>query len=77
MITFAIGLDLAIVIGLAGGVLAPESIPWYLAMSPTSVYRGLVLTYVVGPAVTTAVDPAYSPDKLGKPPAMGFALVGD
>ena len=58
VITLAVGFDLAIILGLAGNLLAPESIPWYLAMSPVSAYRGLVLSYVVSPAVTTSVEPA-------------------
>ena len=58
VITLAVGFDLAIILGLAGNLLAPESIPWYLAMGPVSAYRGLVLSYVVAPAVTTPVEPA-------------------
>ena len=58
VLVLAIGFDLAIVLGLAGNLVAPESIPWDLAMSPVSAYRGLVLTYVVALAVTTPIEPA-------------------
>lgn len=53
--TIAVGFDLLIVFGLAEQLVAAESLPWYLALSPGSAYRGLVMTYVVAPAVTTAV----------------------
>jgi ABC-2 type transport system permease protein len=54
----AIGFDLAIVIGLASGVVAPDSLSWYLALSPASAYRGLVMTYVVSPVASLTVDAA-------------------
>jgi ABC-type transport system involved in multi-copper enzyme maturation permease subunit len=54
--TIAIGFDLVIILGLAGDLVAVESLPWYLALSPGSAYRGLVMAFVVAPAVTRAVD---------------------
>lgn len=53
--TVAIGFDLVIILGLAEQLVAGDSLPWYLALSPGSAYRGLVMTYVVAPAVTTVV----------------------
>ena len=53
--TVAIGFDLLIILGLAGQLISADSLPWYLALSPGSAYRGLVMTYVVAPAVTTVV----------------------
>lgn len=57
LLAIAIGVDLAIIFGLAGGLIASQSLPWYLAMSPASAYRGLVLTYVVAPVTNPTVDP--------------------
>lgn len=54
--TIAVGFDLVIILGLAGNLVAMESLPGYLALSPGSAYRGLVMGFVVAPAVTRAVD---------------------
>ena len=57
--TIAVGFDLAIILGLAGNLIAVESLPWYIALSPGSAYRGLVMSFVVAPAVTRVVDHAF------------------
>ena len=54
----AVGLDLAIILGLAENLIPQGALPWFLALSPTSAYRGLVMVYVVAPVATTAVRPA-------------------
>lgn len=58
VVTLAIGLDLAVVLGLAGGAFGAAELPWLLALSPASAYRGLVLTLVVGPVTTTGTRAA-------------------
>ncbi|NHN49382.1 ABC transporter permease [Halostella sp. JP-L12] len=57
-VAVAIGLDLAILFGLTGGIIGESILPWYLALSPVSAYRGLVMTYVAAPVATTVVRPA-------------------
>jgi ABC-type transport system involved in multi-copper enzyme maturation permease subunit len=52
----AVGLDLVIILGLAGDFVMSESLPWYLTFSPGSAYRGLVMAFVVGPAVRQATE---------------------
>ena len=54
--TVAVGFDLGIILGLAGDLVVTESLPWYLALSPGSAYRGLVMAVVVAPAVREATD---------------------
>ncbi|MBX0296913.1 hypothetical protein [Haloarcula nitratireducens] len=46
-VMLALGLDVAILTGLATNVLSPSSLPWLLALSPLSAYRGLVLALVI------------------------------
>jgi ABC-2 type transport system permease protein len=58
VIVIAVGLDLAVVLGLAGDVLGSASLSWVLALSPASAYRGLVMSLVVAPVATTAVRAA-------------------
>ncbi|RBI59737.1 ABC transporter permease [halophilic archaeon] len=58
VITLAIGFDLMIILGLAGDVFTANSLTGFLAMSPASAYRGLVMTFVVAPVATTAVKAA-------------------
>lgn len=53
----SLGFDLAIILGLASGVVE-SGLPWFLAVSPASAYHGLVLTYVVAPATTARVRAA-------------------
>lgn len=48
----AIGFDLALVLGLAGGVVPVAGLELFVVLSPASAYRGLVLAYVVAPAST-------------------------
>lgn len=57
-VVFAVGLDLAIVLGLASGVVTDQSLPWYVAASPASAYRSLVLGLVVAPVSSTVSAPA-------------------
>lgn len=58
VVVVAVGLDLALVLGLAGDVLGSASLSWVLALSPASAYRGLVMSLVVAPVATTAVRAA-------------------
>ncbi len=58
VVVVAIGIDLVIVFGVAGGVIGGNILPWYLALSPVSAYRGLVMAYVVSPVAATVVRPA-------------------
>jgi ABC-type transport system involved in multi-copper enzyme maturation permease subunit len=51
LLTF--GLDLVIILGLAEGFVSAGSLPWYLAVSPASAYRALVLGSVLAPLTTT------------------------
>ncbi|WP_255198907.1 ABC transporter permease [Halorarius litoreus] len=71
VLVVSIGLDLAIVLGLASGVVNSGALPWYLAVSPASAYRGLVMTYVVAPVTTTPVRPAIPAAN-----AVGLAMWG-
>jgi len=52
VVLFGVGLDVALVAGLATGVVPPDGLPALLALSPTSAFRGLVLDLVVSAATT-------------------------
>lgn len=52
----AVGFDLGIILGLASNLVVTESLPWYLALSPGSAYRGLIMAFVVAPAVKETTD---------------------
>ncbi len=57
ILLLVVGLDLGLVGALAGGV--PEwLLPWLLAASPNSAYRGLVLVSVSGPVTTSGIRTA-------------------
>ncbi|WP_323192128.1 ABC transporter permease subunit [Halostella sp. PRR32] len=58
VVVVAIGIDLVIVFGVAGGIIGGNILPWYLALSPVSAYRGLVMAYVVSPVAATVVRPS-------------------
>lgn len=49
LLVLVVGLDLAVVAGLATGVVGAGALEWVLALSPASAYRGLVLETVVRP----------------------------
>lgn len=61
LVTLTVGFDLVLVLGLAMGVFQGAVFALSLALSPVSAYRGLVLTAVVGPVVTTPVQAASQP----------------
>ncbi|MFB6205840.1 MAG: ABC transporter permease [Haloglomus sp.] len=61
VVLLSFGFDLAIVLGLASGVVGPAGLPWYLALSPASAYRGLVLTSVLAPLTTGEAAAAAIP----------------
>ena len=56
VVGLTIGLDLAIVTGYAVDVFSKETLPWLLAMSPASAYRGLVLELVIEPAAASSIE---------------------
>jgi len=56
-IVVAVGLDLAIVLGLVSDLLTGESLQWVVAVSPASAYRSLVLALVVAPVSSTVSAP--------------------
>lgn len=56
VVGLAIGLDIAIIAGIATDLVAPELLPWVLAVSPVSAYRGLVLALVVEPATAGSLQ---------------------
>ncbi|WP_121822012.1 ABC transporter permease [Halostella salina] len=58
VVVLSFGADLLVLFGVAGGVVGGNALPWYLAMTPASAYRGLVTAYVVAPVAETAVRPA-------------------
>ncbi|MFB6146806.1 MAG: hypothetical protein ABEJ08_03890 [Halobacteriaceae archaeon] len=58
VVVLVVGLDLAVVAGLATGVVPRQSLSWLLAVSPGSSYRGLVLQVVVDPVATVPVRAA-------------------
>lgn len=58
VVVLAVGLDLAIIGGLAGGVVPDGGLPWLLAASPNSAYRGLVLQTVVAAVGTSGFETA-------------------
>lgn len=58
-VALVVGLDLGIVAALGTGAAGEGSLPWLLAASPNSAYRGLVLHTVVG-SVTALQAPASS-----------------
>lgn len=57
-VALVVGFDASIVAGLAGGVVPPGALDTLLALSPTSAYRGLVLSAVVGEAYTRGAPTA-------------------
>ncbi|WP_135820179.1 copper ABC transporter permease [Halostella litorea] len=58
VVAVSLGADLLVVVGLGRGVVGGAALPWYLAVSPASAYRGLVVTYVVAPVAETVSRPA-------------------
>jgi len=46
--TFVLGLDTALIAGLASGVVSENGLPLLLALSPNTAFRGLVLSTAVG-----------------------------
>ncbi|MFB6102491.1 MAG: ABC transporter permease subunit [Haloplanus sp.] len=56
VVAFTVGLDLVIVAGIATDVFTPDLLPWLLALSPVSAYRGLVLALVVEPATASSLQ---------------------
>jgi len=59
VVVVGVGFDLGLVALLAGGLLPEGALPWLLALSPASAYRGVVLAFSGGPgAGTPAVDAA-------------------
>jgi ABC-type transport system involved in multi-copper enzyme maturation permease subunit len=74
LLALVVGFDSALVAGLAGGLLGPETVTALAAMSPATAYRGLVVSLSVAP--TGALDvPAGPPAALS---ALGLIawLVG-
>jgi ABC-type transport system involved in multi-copper enzyme maturation permease subunit len=69
VVLLSFGLDLAIVLGLAEGIIPANGLPWFLAVSPASAYRGLVLGSVLTPLTTTDATAA------GLPVANAVSLV--
>lgn len=77
VVVLAVGTDLAVVMGLATGVVERGALPAVLALSPASAYRGLVLRFVVDPAVTGSVGsvpPALALVGLIVPPTLALSL---
>lgn len=58
IVVVAIGLDLALVAGLAAGVVPDGALQWLLAASPNSAYRGLVMQTVVAAVGASTFDAA-------------------
>lgn len=58
VIVLVIGLDLAILAGLAGGVVPDGALQWLLAASPNSAFRGLVMQTVVSAVGTSGFQAA-------------------
>lgn len=58
VLMLAVGLDLAVVLGLVGDYLPDESVWWVLSASPNSAYRGLVMALVIDPVAMTEARPA-------------------
>ena len=50
-----IGLDLAIIFGTSRDLIADQTLPWYLAFSPGSAYRELVIAAIIAPAMNKSV----------------------
>lgn len=48
IVAFVVGVDTALIAGLASGVVPPKDTALFLAVSPNSAFRGLVLTEAVG-----------------------------
>ena len=51
----AIGFDLAIVFGASRDLIADQTLPWYIAFSPGSAYRELVIAAIIAPAMNKSV----------------------
>lgn len=58
LVALVIGFDLAVIGGLAGGVVPDPVLKWLVAASPNSAYRGLILETVVAPVSTDGGAPA-------------------
>jgi len=67
-VALVLGIDTALVAGLAGGLIADNGLAALLALSPNSAYRGLVLSSAVG--VVGGADVAA-----GEPLLNGFGLL--
>lgn len=55
VVLVGVGFDLGLVALLTGGFLPDGALPWLLALSPASAYRGLVLAFTVGSGGTAPV----------------------
>lgn len=58
LVVLVVGFDLALVAGLAGGVIPDAMLQWLLAISPNSAYRGLVMQTVVSAVGTSGFQAA-------------------
>lgn len=58
VVILVVGLDIALVAGLSGGVVPDGALQWLLAASPNSAYRGLVLQTVVSAIGTSGFETA-------------------
>lgn len=61
VLALVVGLDLAVIAGLAADLVPPDALAVLLAVSPLSAYRGLVLELAVGPVAPTAIPGGIDP----------------